>query len=444
MTTHRVFSVRAFGAIGNGLQKETRGLQAAIDACHAAGGGRVVVEAGTYVTAPFFLKSNVELHLEKGATIQGTPDIDDYFEWHTDEVNPEAAVYNARALLIADKAENIAITGEGTIDGNSAPHYDRSDPNANFWPVRDKTTRPGRMLWFILCRNVRLEGVTLNDSPAWTVWMAGCERVRFENVTINTQRQNINADGIDIDSCRDVVIRHCNNDTGDDCIILRAIDRFLKTPRPCEHVLVENCTLRSHCNAIRLSYLRDGVIRNATFRNITITDSIRGIICQIPAPLETPEKRVDLPKLQETVVENIFFGNCRVEAQQPIWFVLSDAWKARRLENFTFENITLVGSNAAVFKGKADSPIKNLVIRNLDMTLANRPLYYRHDYKDAELAGAFLSLVNCENAVLENVSVWGDNENLNPELPVVAVKGGSVKGKESVRNHTERPLVQVC
>jgi len=443
MTSHQSFHVRAFGAVGNGTVKETQAIQSAIDACHAAGGGRVVFEKGTYLTAPFFLKSNVELHLQNGAVILGSGDIEDYFEWKTTGVHFDAAVYNARALLIADKAENIAITGEGTIEGQSAPHYDRSNPGVDFWPVIDRKTRPGRMLWFILCRNVRIEGVTLNDAPAWTIWMAGCERVRIQNVTINTRRQAINTDGIDIDSCRDVEIRHCNIDTGDDCIVLRAIDRFQETPRPCEQVLVENCTLRSSCNAIRISYLRDGVIRNATFRNITVTESRRGIICQIPAPTETPERRTDLPAGNGTVVENLYFGNCRIKARQPLWFVLSDDWQARRLENFTFENITAVGTNAMVFKGNAAAPVKNLVIRNLEMALTHGQPFYRSVYQQVEEAAAFLSIAHCENAVLENITVRGENGQLAAELPVAAVQGPAVKGVEAIRNHTPRRLAHV-
>ena len=426
------FHVRAFGAVGNGTVKDTTAIQAAIDACHAAGGGRVVFEKGIYLAAPFFLKSNVELHLEKGAVILGSADVDDYFEWHSAGMNPEAAVYNTRALLIADKAENIAITGEGSIEGNSAPYYDRSNPDAPFWPVRDKKTRPGRMLWLILCRNVRIEDVTLNDAPAWTIWMAGCERVRIRNVNIRTQWQAINTDGIDVDSCRDVEIRHCTIDTGDDCIVLRAIDRFLEKPKPCEQVLVENCTLRSHCNAIRLSYVRDGVIRNAVFRNITIQNSRRGVICQVPSPMETPEKDSNIPVVPGPMIENISFANLRIEAEQPLWFVLSDTGCARGFSNFRFENIAAVGCRPSVFKGNAETSIKNLLFRNVELTLRDGPVTYSH-YRAAEEKAAALSLVHCNNAVLENFIMQGDNPQNMAELPLLHVEGTNKIGRASCR-----------
>src|SRR5690606_2915300 len=123
-----------------------------------------------------------------------------------------------------------------------------------------------------------------------------------------------------------------------DCIILRAISRVLRENKPCENVRVDNCTLQSNCNAIRVSYVRDGIIRNAAFSNISISESRRGIICQIPART-TSVSGIDVADSKEAeldakpVVENLSFSNINVRALQPIWFYLADDALATRVAN---------------------------------------------------------------------------------------------------------------
>ncbi len=385
------FFLNDYGAVPDGVTDATEALQGAIDACHTAGGGVVWVKPGRYLIRPIQLRSHVELHLERGATLLGSADVAAYPNWESTKFNTGLAPYNARYLIIAEEAENIAITGEGEIDGQAAVHYDREGKAARFWKIRDRATRPGRMIFFVLCRNVRIEGVTFRNAPAWTFWVLGCERVRFEGIVIRTPYEAINTDGIDIDCCRDVTISHCDIRTGDDAIILRAIDRMFHTPRVCEQVRVENCSLASNCNAIRLSYLRDGVIRNAVFENITITDSYRGIICQVPQISETPERnqKLDLPPTKGPTVENIRFTNVRVEAKQPVWLRLSDGEPVSGLRNVVFENGVYKGEISSLVKGNDIAEAENILFRNVR---------WEHHAE-----GPVLETEKCHNLRFENV-----------------------------------------
>ncbi len=411
------FNVRDFGATGDGVTMETAALQQAIDQCHEAGGGQVLVPAGRYLTAPLRLRSHVELHLARGATLLGSTNPDDYPELEAEAgFRQQRAAYNARYLLLAFRAENVAITGEGSIDGQGFSHYDTTQKEAVFWPILNKKTRPGRMIWFLFCRNVRVENASFVGSPAWTFWFSACEEVKIHGITIKADLQAINTDGIDIDSCRNVVISHCDIHTGDDCIVLRAIDAFLEETRPCEQVLVENCTLRSHCNAIRFSYLYDGVIRNATFRNITILESYRGVICQIPAPEETPEGNTGRAKPENLVVENITFENLEVEAVIPLWFYLSDNWVARSIGQISFTNVTLRGTGPSVFKGNAGRALHNISLHNVAFHLGAPGAPAKRWRAKAEIALA-LEAEHLENFSLTNVTVDGEAKG---ELPLLA------------------------
>ncbi len=420
-------NVHSFGATGDGVTLDTEALQAAINACHAQGGGRVVLPAGRYLTAPLRLLSHVELHLLKDAILLGSLNPGDYANFEHPDFNPEGAAYNSRYLLLAYQAENVAITGEGSIDGQGFIHYDRTPatPPRPFWPIIDRSTRPGRMIWFLFCQGVRVEGASFHGSPAWTFLFSGCERVAIEGITITAYPEAINTDGIDIDACRDVIIRHCTITTGDDCIVLRSIDRLLNQPRLCENVQVENCSLISYCNAIRLSYLYDGAIRNATFRNITIRHSYRGIICQLPAPEGTPEGNQSLPRPENLRVENITFENIDIEAWQPIWFLLSDRWSARRLANFRFENLVINGVIPSLFQGNAETPLQNVTLQNVAFHLRPDLDVARHGQTPPCGPAAALHAAHCENLSLVNISVEGHYPSA-PEAPLLTF--------EAVRN----------
>lgn len=177
-------------------------IQKAIDEVAAQGGGRVVVPAGEYRSPSLRLKSNVELHLAKGALLRGGTRSEDYFDFPVDvcAVRPEKS---GRVFIYAWDAENIAITGEGIIDGRAKEFFSRTESEWNFtWP-KPEAPRP-RMVQFVRCRNIRLEGVTFEDSPGWTMLIRLCENLTVDNVFVNADHRVINSDGIDLDGCRHV------------------------------------------------------------------------------------------------------------------------------------------------------------------------------------------------------------------------------------------------
>jgi len=251
-----MFSIVDYGAQPNEPTSQQGALQSAIDACASAGGGTVVVPAGTYVTGTVALRSHVTLHLENGARLVGSTDLKDYPEvagGFTDAVGQR----RNRCLLYAKDCVSVGLSGPGTIDGRGG-----------LFPF-EQNGRPF-MIRFVDCQDVQVSGVTLRDSPGWVSHFLGCERVLIHGVTIHSH-VNANNDGIDIDSCRRVRITACDIDTGDDAICIKAT-----RTTPCEHITVTGCILRSTWGALKLGTESAGDFRNIIISDIVIRDTQGG------------------------------------------------------------------------------------------------------------------------------------------------------------------------
>ncbi|MGH7994277.1 MAG: glycoside hydrolase family 28 protein [Limisphaerales bacterium] len=222
------FSVRAFGATGDGTTKDTAAFQKALDACAAAGGGTVIVPAGNYLIGSIELKSRTALRLENGANLLGSPDLEDYpiikVRWEGKWIDGH------RALISAQDANHISIIGPGKISGNPAL-------GGRQMPRRPVIIEP------INCTEVRLDGFSTEHHSMWSIHPTYCEEVMATNLTIRSTGGN--GDGIDVDSCKHVRIEACDIVTGDDCIALksgRGMEGY-RIAKPTEDVLISHCTL---------------------------------------------------------------------------------------------------------------------------------------------------------------------------------------------------------
>lgn len=305
----RDFDPRAFGAKGDGAAKDTVAIQQAIDACAKAGGGRVVLSQGTFLSGMVFLKDGVDLHIEVDATLLGSTDDADF------PTNVPSAVLDpgktcrgrTTALVVADGCRNVALTGRGRIDcngmafvklSNSLSYGYVNEGNAGDakplgedewvnWKYRRIPGKlgPPRMILFAGCQDVLVEDVTLvHPAAGWGYWVTDCDRVIFERVKVLADPELPNNDGIHLNASRDVSISNCRILAGDDAIVVRCNNRPFRDGclRVCERVTVSNCQLTSHANAIRIGWLNDGVVRNCVFTNLAITDSACGIGIDLP------------------------------------------------------------------------------------------------------------------------------------------------------------------
>jgi polygalacturonase len=245
-------NVRDYGATGDGQTKDTPALQQTIDRCAVLGGGEVVIPAGNYSTGALALHSNVALHIEQDASLLGSGDMADYA---LTQVRWEGRwIKGYSALLSAIDAENIAISGPGKITGS---------PEIRGRVDRKTGLRLPALLEFTNCRNVRVENCFTSQAGMWSIHPTYCENIAFRNLTVQS-----GADGIDVDSCRQVVIEGCDFSTGDDCISLKSGrgEEGYVIDRPTEDVRISNCTF----NDTGFACIGIGSETSAGIRNVHI------------------------------------------------------------------------------------------------------------------------------------------------------------------------------
>ncbi len=254
-------NVRTFGAVGDGVTKDSAAFQKALDECSAVGGGEVVVPAGDYLIGSIALKSNATLRLEKDANLMGSPDLDDYpiikARWEGEWVNAHCA------LVSAQDAKNIAVVGPGKIASNP-------DLGGRAMPRRPCVIEP------INCTDVRLEDFSLKQKHMWAIHPTLCENLVIKNITLRNTETN--GDGIDLDSCKHVRIENCDIEAGDDCIAIksgRGLEAF-KAAKVTEDVLISNCKLTGLMYAcIGIGSESSGGIRNVRIEHCKIISSAK-------------------------------------------------------------------------------------------------------------------------------------------------------------------------
>jgi Glycosyl hydrolases family 28 len=246
-----------FGAKLDGVTINTEAIQKAINQT-AVKGGTVLIPQGEFLSGTIYLKSNVTLYIQKGGMLKGSPNLKDYPE-NTPSVKgmkPHRAFWKtmpSRALVYADKVENIGLMGEGILDGNGkSPAFLTKDDDPN---------RP-KLIFVVNCRKVRVENLRFQNTAFWLQHYFACDGVIIKGLNIYNHG-NKNVDGIDIDS-KNVVISDCIIDCDDDAICFKSDGNFF-----CENVVVTNCVLSTTCNFIKM-----GTASYTGFKNISITNCV--------------------------------------------------------------------------------------------------------------------------------------------------------------------------
>ncbi|MCE5186949.1 MAG: glycoside hydrolase family 88 protein [Planctomycetaceae bacterium] len=309
------FAVTQYGAKGNGDVDCTEAFRKAIAACSEAGGGQVVVPEGTFVVGAIHLKSNVNLHLEKGAIISFFTSPEDYLPMvYTRFEGTECMNYSP--LVYADAQENIAITGSGTLDGNGGitnwwrwKWTQKADVTAltkqaeEQVPVEQRIYGDGHklrpsMIQPYRCKNILIEGVTIKNSPMWHIHPVLSQNITVRNVTIVGHGPN--NDGCNPESSRDILIEKCFFDTGDDCIAIKsgrnADGRRVNVAS--ENIIVRGCTMKDGHGGVVIGSEVSGSVRNVFAED-----------CVMDSPNLDRGLRIKTNSVRGGVIENIFMRN---------------------------------------------------------------------------------------------------------------------------------------
>jgi len=254
-------NVRDFGATGDGVTKDTAAIQQAIDRCSVFGGGEVLVPPGNYLSGAIALRSNTLLRLDKEATISGSPDFADY---PVTQVRWEGKWIQGRVgLIYAIDCSHIGIVGPGKITGN---------PALGGRPTPESPLRHPALIEPIGCRDIRLEDFSTSHRLMWSIHPTNCENIAIRRLTIRSTGGN--GDGIDIDSCRHVVIDACDISTGDDCISIKSGRGMegLTLLQTSEDIAITNCTMADSIFAcIGIGSETSGGIRNVRIEHCKFT-----------------------------------------------------------------------------------------------------------------------------------------------------------------------------
>ena len=348
---HSTFDVTSYGAKGDGQINDTTAIQKAVDACTQAGGGMVYLPPGNFLAGTIFLKNNVTLHLAPGATLWGSRNIADYSTNH---------------LIFAQDAENVAIEGDGTINGNGDAFWD-----AKF---KAKEPRPSPLIELIGCRNVHIRDVRIRNQPGWGIRPWECDGVFIHGVSMITDLRGPNTDGIDPDSSRNVMISDCYIESGDDTICLKTDKRPGElTALPCERVTVDNCVLISAQSAIKLGTASWGDFRDCAFANCVISGSHYGLAMYIKDGALV--EGINVANI--TIDTSIAFKNEKTGGQRdwvsyPIFLDLEQRGEGSalgRIRDVSFSDIHIRGKGRVLVGGPPERPLENISFRNVLMRM---------------------------------------------------------------------------
>lgn len=366
-------NVRDFGAVGNGINKDTLAFKKAISECEKTGGGTVYVPAGIYIIGPIHLKSNMTLYIESGAILKFSQDLEDYQTVYTRWEGEEGEVYSP--LIYGENIENVSIAGFGIIDGQGMLWWKLHRNKELKYP------RP-RAISFYKSKNITIDGVKIINSPSWTINPIECENVTVNNVKIQNPYDSPNTDGINPESCKGVRISNCYIDVGDDCITLKSGTEDCKERIPCEDIAITNCIMAHGHGGVVIGSEISGGVRNVVISNCIFEGTDRGI------RIKTRRGRGGV--VEDIRVSNIVMKNVMCPFAFYMYYRCGKGGEERRVWNkspYPIDETTPIvrriyisdiivreaRASAGFLYGLTEMPIQDVVFSNVVIDMADNP-----------------------------------------------------------------------
>ncbi len=399
------FNIKDYGAEEGGKIPATEAIRRAVEDCSSRGGGRVIIPKGNWLTGPIHLKDNVNLHVEEGAFVEFSENFDDYLPV-VYGILGGVRVYSVSHFIYAYKCKNIALTGKGVFDGHGHVwmYMKKHQPGMEDLMKKGRAGAPmservydkpedgvrPRMLQFVECENILLEGVRIQNSPSWNVHFAWCKNITVRKVSIDNPFESHNTDGINFEYCKRCLMEDCTIAGGDDmCCIKAGRERDAwDYGLPCEDIEIRNCrALKCRCGGVTI-----GSETSASIRNIYIHDCYLG---QVTAGIN-----LKTMKGRGGVVENIDIENIYVEYAVREAIRLSMRYSGEPLDDQTQEAINMpVVRNIHIENFRCEKSMNSLNICGTN----------GHELQNISIANSTIKSekspqIACANLSMENVT----------------------------------------
>lgn len=404
------FNVLDYGARKDGIVLTTVHLQKALDACGEAGGGVVLLPDGKYLTGSLFVKSNTHVLISDNVMILGSYDLADYPEQRTRIQGTELDW--PMALINVNNASNVRISGNGIIHGHGRIHWARYEymlslylENDLRWILNYDCKRP-RMLVVDNSRNVHISGITLMESPFWTIHLLYSNAITLDGVKVRnyTDVHAPSSDGIDIDSSRDILVQNCDVEAQDDnfCFKSGRDADGLRVNRPTEYVVLRNNRTGPGAGLVTFGSETSGGIRNVYITDMKAEGTRRGV-------------RFKTARTRGGVVENILIENIEIDSAWRVFEILAD-WNPLTHspvlpERYNFDSIPEYWRTfmlPVVPPEKGICYIRNIEINNLKAT-NNRVAFHVMGDEVAPVSGFVLKNISIEvgtGGIINNANGW--------------------------------------
>jgi len=421
VNAQQFYDVTKYGAKKDSSVKATASIAKAIAAASKAGGGTVYFPAGKYLTGAIHLKSNITIFIDAGAELNFSDNFDDYLPM-VESRYEGVDVKSFSPLFYAYKAENIAIRGRGLINGHGKKWWDfvegykQDQPRSKWQYLFDSLNKnillpddPRQMkrgflrppfIQPIYCENVLIEGITIINSPFWTVNPEFCENVTITGVTINNP-PSPNTDGINPESCKYVHISDCHISVGDDCITIKSgkdIPGRTKAA-PAENYTITNCTMLSGHGGVVIGSEMSGGVKNIVISNCIFDGTDRGI------RIKTTRGRGGV--VEDIRVDNIIMKNIRDQA-----FVMDMEYsrtekepvseRTPRFRNIRISNVTAYTKQAALINGLEEMPVEDVSFNDIWMRAETG--FIMKKVKNIELHNVIVNVQKGSAVITENVN----------------------------------------
>lgn len=403
-----IFNIVDFGAVADGVTVNTKAIQSAIDEC-AKRGGRVVVPSGNFITGSLRLRSNVDFHLEHNAVLRASDNLADFNsdDAYPQNISSKTEGWGGQHLIYCVEEENVSISGTGTIDGNG-PHFfgERKERgvgvNRYAWrhgyarEINPPIKRPGQLITFVECKNVKVCDVNIINSSAWTLYIHGSELVKVRSISIKNTDYHLNTDGIDIDASRFVTVSDSIIDTGDDAIAIRCayLDK-LHGRKTCEHIVINNCILSSASSIFRIG-VGTGEIKHVKVSNVT--SKFSGVVINF-----NPEWPGSATPISDVSFSNITATNAGI-------FARLEVSHGTELSNLSITNAYTEAMKGVLFTNLIAGNVSDVLFRDIYMKAVP------DDVIQNEATNAFVNFKNIDNLTIENTKAdFSDVDSVIPQ-----------------------------